>query len=70
MANKIQMMTWDIFETYLIVCVMYFIMTFSVTRILRLCEKKLAGSDSYTICGSQSDPDAEIHVKKEEKVFR
>ena len=69
MANKIQMMTWDIFETYLIVCVIYFIMTFSVTRILRLCEKKLAGSDSYTICGSQSDPDAEIHVKKEEKVF-
>lgn len=70
MANKIQMMTWDIFETYLIVCVMYFIMTFSVTRILRLCEKKLAGSDSYTICGSQSDPSAEIRVKKEEKVFR
>ena len=70
MANKIQMMTWNIFETYLIVCVIYFVMTFSVTRILRLCEKKLAGSDSYTICGSQSDPDAEIHVKKEEKVFR
>ena len=70
MANKIQMMTWNIFETYLIVCVIYFVMTFSVTRILRLCEKKLAGSDSYTICGSQSDPNAEIHVKKEEKVFR
>ena len=70
MANKIQMMTWDIFETYLIVCVMYFVMTFSVTRVLRVCEKKLAGSDSYTICGSQSDPNAEIRVKKEEKVFR
>lgn len=69
MASKVQMMTWDIFETYLVVCVMYFVMTFSVTRILRLCEKKLAGSDSYTICGSQSDPNAEIHVKKEEKVF-
>jgi len=70
MANKIQMMTWNIFETYLIVCIMYFVMTFTVTRILRLCEKKLAGSDSYTICGSQSDPNAEIRVKKEEKVFR
>ena len=70
MANKVQMMTWNIFETYLIVCVIYFVMTFSVTRILRLFEKKLAGSDSYTICGSQSDPSAEIHVKKEEKVFR
>lgn len=70
MANKVQMMTWNIFETYLIVCVIYFVMTFSITRILRLCEKKLAGSDSYTICGSQSDPNAEIRVKKEEKVFR
>lgn len=70
MANKIQTMTWNIFETYLIICVMYFVMTFSITRILRLCEKKLAGSDSYTICGSQSDSSAEIHVKKEEKVFR
>ncbi len=70
MANKIQMMTWNIFETYLIVCVMYFIMTFSVTRILRLFEKKLAGSDSYTICGSQSDPDAEIHVTEQKEEFR
>ena len=69
MANKIQMMTWNIFETYLIICVIYFIMTFSVTRLLRVIEKKLAGSDSYTICGSQSDPNAEIHVKQEEKVF-
>ncbi|MGM9632063.1 MAG: amino acid ABC transporter permease [Eubacteriales bacterium] len=70
MATKIQNMTWDIFETYLIVCVMYFIMTFTVTRILRIFEKKLAGSDSYTICGSQSDPDAEIHIKKAKEEFR
>lgn len=70
MANKIQTMTWNIFETYLIICVMYFIMTFTVTRILRLCEKKLAGSDSYTICGSQSDPNAEIHVTKAKEEFR
>ena len=70
MANKIQTMTWNIFETYLIICVMYFIMTFTITRILRLCEKKLAGSDSYTICGSQSDPNAEIHVKKAKEEFR
>ena len=66
MAGKIQSMTWQIFETYLVVCVMYFIMTFTVTRLLRLCEKKLSGKDTYTICGSQSDPEAEIHIKKEE----
>ncbi len=55
---------------YIICAIIYFVLTFTVTRILRLCEKKLAGKDSYTICGSQSDPNAEIHVKKEEKVFR
>ena len=65
MAGKVQSMTWAIFETYLIICVLYFIMTYSVTRLLRFCEKKLAGKDSYTICGSQSDPAAEIHIKEE-----
>ena len=70
MARKIQMMTLDMFETYLIVCIMYFIMTFTVTRVLRLCEKKLAGNDSYTICGSQSDPNAEIRVIKQKEELR
>ncbi len=69
MAGKIQTMTWQIFETYLVICVIYFIMTFSITRLLRLCEKKLSGKDSYTICGSQSDPNAEIHVQKEEPKY-
>ena len=63
-ATKIQSMTYQIFETYLIICVIYFIMTFTITRLLRLAEKKLSGSNSYTICGSQSDPNAEIHVKE------
>ncbi len=49
---------------YVICAVIYFILTFTVTRILRLLEKKLAGSNSYTICGSQSDPNAEIRVKE------
>lgn len=63
-ATKIQVMNYKIFQTYVIVCVMYFIMTFTVTRILRLAEKKLSGSKNYTICGSQSDPNAEIHIKE------
>lgn len=61
-ATKIETMTFKTFEIYLIVCVIYFILTFSVTRILRFIEKKLQGNDSYTICGSQSDPAAEIHI--------
>lgn len=63
MAGKIQVMTYKMFETYFIVCIIYFILTFTVTRLLRLAEKKLTGNDSYTICGSQSDPNAEIHIK-------
>ena len=66
MAGKIQKMTYDMFETYLVVCVIYFALTFTTTRLLRLVEKKLSGKDSYTICGSQSDPAAEIHIKGEE----
>lgn len=65
-AGKVQLMTFKMFETYLIVCVIYFILTFTITRILRLFEKLLSGKDSYTICGSQSDPAAEIHISNKE----
>lgn len=51
------------FETYLIICVIYFILTFTITRLLRLIEKKLEGKGNYTICGSQSDPNAEIKIR-------
>ena len=52
---------------YIICAIIYFVLTFTVTRILRLIEKKLNGPDSYTICGSQSDPDAEIRIKEAQK---
>ncbi len=64
-AGVIMRQNYQIFQTYLVVCVLYFIMTFSVTRLLRLVEKKLEGKENYTIFGSQSDPSAEIHVQKE-----
>lgn len=61
-AGVIKRQNFKTFETYLVVCVLYFILTFTVTRLLRLIEKKLNGKANYTVCGSQSDPDAEIHV--------
>lgn len=64
-AGKIISINWKNFETYAVVCVLYFILTFTVTRLLRLLEKKLTGSENYTICGSQSDPAAEIHIEGE-----
>ena len=50
------------FETYFIVAVIYLILTFTVTRILRLIERKMDGPDNYVICGSQSDSRAAIRV--------
>ena len=64
MSDIIKRQNFKTFQTYFVVCVIYFIMTFTVTRILRLMEKKLEGKENYTIFGSQSDPDAEIHVEK------
>lgn len=52
---------------YLIAAVIYFVLTFTVTRLLRLCERLLDGKKHYTICGSQSDPRAEIVVDGEGK---
>ena len=64
-AGIIKRQNFQTFQTYLVVCILYFIMTFTITRLLRLAEKKLAGSNSYTIFGSQSDSSAEIHIRKE-----
>ncbi len=52
------------FEVFLITCVIYFIMTFTITRILRLVEKKLAGPDSFQIHGSQTVPEVELQLKR------
>lgn len=35
------------FQTYFIICVIYFILTFTATRILRIVEKKMDGPDAY-----------------------
>lgn len=50
------------FEVFLITCIIYFIMTFTVTRILRYLEMKLEGPSVYTIHGSQTVPEAEFKI--------
>ena len=66
-AGIIKRQNFQTFQTYLVVCVLYFILTFAVTRLLRFAEKKLEGKGNYTIFGSQSDSNAEIHIRREEK---
>ncbi len=62
-AGIIKRQSFETFQTYLVVCVLYFILTFTVTRLLRFVERRLDGNDSYVIFGSQSDSAAEIHIK-------
>ena len=62
-AGIIKRQSFETFQTYLVVCVLYFILTFTVTRLLRFAERKLDGNDSYVIFGSQSDSAAEIRIK-------
>ena len=51
------------FETFLVAGVIYLVLTFSVTRILRLIEKKMDGPSNYTVHGSSSMPGSSFHVK-------
>ena len=64
MAGVIKRINLQTFQVYTVICILYFILTFTVTRLLRLAEKKLAGSENYTICGSGSDSQAEIHIRE------
>ncbi len=65
-AGIIKRQNFQTFQTYFVICVLYFILTFSITRLLRYIEKRLDGKDNYTIFGSQSDSAAEIHIKTED----
>ena len=49
--------------SYVMCAVIYFILTFTVTRILRLLEKKMDGDDSYVVCGSQTDFKSQINAR-------
>ena len=48
------------FEVFFITSCIYFVMTFTITRLLRWLEKKMDGPDNYVIHGSQSVPDVEL----------
>ncbi|MCI5970430.1 MAG: amino acid ABC transporter permease [Clostridia bacterium] len=61
---KISKMTWAIFETYVVACVIYFVLTFSITRILKYLERKIDGPSSYTIHHSSTIPDESFTAKE------
>ena len=54
------------FESFFVACILYFIMTFTVTRILRYIEKKLDGPENYILLGNQMQvetPEAKLKRK-------
>ena len=55
------------FEVFFITALIYLVLTFSITRLLRLLERKMDGDSSYTICGSLSDSRSVIHVPVEKE---
>ena len=58
--------SYKIFAAYLIACIIYFMLTFTVTRLLKLVERLLEGKGNYVIFGSQSSSEAEIRVTEAE----
>lgn len=52
------------FEVFFITSVIYFVMTFASTRLLRWVEKKMDGPENYRIHGSQTVLEGEMQVKE------
>ena len=50
-AYTINSINYQTFATYLLVAIIYFVLTFTITRILRLIEKKMDGKQNYTVQG-------------------
>lgn len=51
-TNSIAGSTFSYFEPFFITSVIYFVMTFTITRILRVLERKIDGPDNYVMDGN------------------
>lgn len=62
-AQEIFNSNFDAFSTFLLAAAIYFVLTFTITRILRLIEKKMDGKQNYVLQGSQN-LDASSYAKE------
>lgn len=53
-AKSIVSINFNTFATYLLIAAIYFVLTFTITRLLRFIEKKMDGKQDYAIVGSQN----------------
>lgn len=54
MAKDIVTQTYKTFQTYLLVAIIYFLLTFSISLLLRFIERKMDGNKNYKVLGSQN----------------
>ncbi len=67
-AKSVSGTYYKFFESFFIAAVIYFVLTFTTTRILRLIEKKMDGPQNYRIIpGSQTDVSAIVATSREAK---
>jgi putative lysine transport system permease protein len=52
-GTTIASQSFQFFQTYFVISMIYLIMTFTITRIFNLIEKKLAGSRNYNLMANQ-----------------
>ena len=53
-AKTIVKINYETFATYLLIAAIYFVLTYSVTLLLRFVEKKMDGKQNYKVLGSQN----------------
>ncbi|GFZ27641.1 amino acid ABC transporter substrate-binding and permease protein [Lactobacillus corticis] len=62
-GSTVASQTFEFFPTYFIISVIYLILTFTITRIFNLIEKKLAGPKNYNLMANQiqvGNPEDEV----------
>lgn len=64
-TNSIAGNNFRYFESFFVACILYLIMTLTVTRILRFIEKKMDGADNYNVI-----PGNQMQVAKPEDLMR
>lgn len=53
-TRSIAATNYQFFQTFLVTCIFYFVMTFTVTRLLRWVEKLLTGKSEYVLASGQN----------------
>ena len=64
MTKSIKGAIFRTYEPFLICAVIYLFLTFSISRLLRLVERRLDGPKDYMVLQSSTMPDAQITIKR------